>query len=51
MQIEKKNLLTPNEVTFILMGIIIDVTVASLPNDVMVAARQDGWISVLIGAI
>ena len=51
MQIEKKNLLTPNEVTFILIGIMLDVTVASLPNDVIATAKQDGWISVLIGAI
>ncbi|MGH4140176.1 GerAB/ArcD/ProY family transporter [Clostridium sp.] len=50
MQIEKKNLLTPNEVTFILMGIVIDVTVAGLANSVAVA-KQDGWISVIIGAI
>ncbi|MGH4120494.1 GerAB/ArcD/ProY family transporter [Clostridium sp.] len=51
MQIEKKNLLTPNEVTFILIAIIVDVTVASLANDVIVNAKQDGWISVLIGSI
>ena len=51
MQIEKKNLLTPNEVTFILIGIMLDVTAASLPNDVVNAAKQSGWISVLIGAI
>jgi len=51
MQMEKKNLLTPNEVTFILIGIIIDVTAASLPNNVIGTAKQDGWISVLIGAI
>jgi spore germination protein (amino acid permease) len=50
MQIEKKNLLTPNEVVFILMGIMIGVTVADLPNNVMIA-KQDGWISVLIGGI
>ena len=50
MQIEKKSLLTPNEVTFILVGIMIDVTIASLPNDV-IAAKQDAWISALIGAI
>jgi spore germination protein len=50
MQIEKKNLLTPNEVTFILMGIMLDVTSANLPNEVIAAAKQDGWISVLIGA-
>ena len=51
MQIEKKNLLTPNEVTFILIGIMFDVTAANLPNGVIDTAKQDGWISVLIGAI
>ncbi|MGH4123284.1 MAG: GerAB/ArcD/ProY family transporter [Clostridium sp.] len=51
MQIEKKNLLTPNEVTFLLVGIMLDITVAGLPNDVVEAAKQDGWISVIIGAI
>ncbi|MBU3188052.1 spore germination protein [Clostridium bowmanii] len=51
MQIEKKKLLTPNEVTFLLIGIILDVTVAGLPNDVVEIAKQDGWISVIIGAI
>ena len=50
MQIEKKNLLTPNEVTFILIGIMLDVTAANLPNGVIVSAKQDGWISTLIGA-
>jgi len=50
-QIEKKKLLTPNEVTFILIGIIVDVTVANLPNGVMATSKQDGWISVLIGSI
>lgn len=51
MQIEKKNLLTPNEVTFLLVGIMLGLGVASLPNDVVKAAKQDGWISVIIGAI
>ncbi|MCB2352832.1 GerAB/ArcD/ProY family transporter [Clostridium estertheticum] len=51
MQIEKKELLTPNEVTFILIGIMLDVTATSLPNNVVGVAKQDGWISVLIGAI
>lgn len=50
MQMEKKNLLTPNEITFILIGIMLDVTAADLPNGVMATAKQDGWISVLIGA-
>ncbi|MBZ9686195.1 spore germination protein [Clostridium estertheticum] len=51
MQIEKKNLLTPNEVTFILIGIMFDVTASNLPNVVIANAKQDGWISVIIGAI
>ena len=51
MQIEKKNLLTPNEVTFILIGIMLDVTATSLPNGVIATAKQDGWISALLGAI
>ena len=51
MKIEKKNLLTPNEVTFILIGIMIGITSVRLPNGVMDTAKQDGWISVLIGAI
>ena len=51
MQIEKKNLLTPNEVTFILIAIIVDVTVASIANYVVPNSKQDGWISVVIGAV
>ncbi|NNU76816.1 GerAB/ArcD/ProY family transporter [Clostridium estertheticum] len=51
MQIEKKNLLTPNEVTFILIGIVLDVTATSLPNGGIDIAKQDEWISVIIGAL
>ncbi|MBU3158729.1 spore germination protein [Clostridium frigoris] len=51
MQIEKKNLLTPNEVTFILIGIMLDVTATSLPNGAIAIAKQDEWISVIIGAL
>lgn len=51
MQIEKKNLLTPNQVTFILIGIVIDVTIGNLPNMVIATSKQDGWISTIIGAI
>ncbi|MGV8984203.1 GerAB/ArcD/ProY family transporter [Clostridium sp.] len=50
MQIEKKSLLTPNEVTFIIIAIIVDITVGGLANDVAVS-KQDGWVSVIIGAI
>lgn len=51
MNLETKNLLTPNEVTFLLIGIIIDISVTQLPNFVTIHARQDGWISVIIGAV
>ena len=51
MLIEKKNLLTPNEVTFILIGIMLDVTATSLPNGAIAIAKQDEWISVIIGAL
>ncbi|HEY8892122.1 MAG TPA: endospore germination permease [Clostridium sp.] len=51
MQIEKKNLLTPNEVTFLLIGIMFDVMATSLPNGGIAIAKQDEWISVIIGAL
>lgn len=51
MQMEKKNLLTPNEVTFILIGIMLDVTATSLPNGGIAIVKQDEWISVIIGAL
>lgn len=51
MKMEMKNLLTPNEITYILIGIMIGVSTVSLPNDVTATAKQDGWISVIIGAI
>lgn len=51
MNMEKKNLLTPNELTYILIGIMIGVSTVSLPNSVTATAKQDGWISVIIGAI
>ncbi|MBV7276730.1 endospore germination permease [Clostridiaceae bacterium UIB06] len=50
MNIEKKNLLTPNEIIYILIGIMLGVSTLSLPNEVTVTAKQDGWISVMIGA-
>lgn len=43
--------ITANEFTFILIGIMLDVSVASLPNGVAEIAKQDGWISVIIGAL
>lgn len=43
--------LTANELTFILIGIMLDISVAGLPNGVTKVAKQDGWISVILGAI
>lgn len=43
--------LTANEVTFIILGIMLDVSVAGLPNDVSHISKQDGWISTGLGAI
>ncbi|NMM62627.1 endospore germination permease [Clostridium sp. P21] len=51
MNIEKKNLLTPSEFTYILIGIVFGISAVSLPNSVTASAKQDGWISVIIGAV
>lgn len=51
MKMEKKNLLTPNEITYILIGIIFGVSAVSLPNVVTATAKQDGWISAIIGVV
>ena len=51
MQMEKKNLLTPNEVTFLLIAMMIDITAPSLPNGGIAIVKQDEWISVIIGAL
>lgn len=51
MRIDSKNLVTPNEITYILIGIMVGVSAVSLPNSVTDTAKQDGWISVVIGAV
>lgn len=45
------NVLTSNQFMFILIGSMIGIGVLNLPNDVVKNAKQDGWISVSIGAI
>jgi len=44
-------LLSPSEVTCLLVGTMIGIGALILPNDVMATAKQDGWISVFLGAI
>lgn len=45
------NTITPGEVTFLLIGSMIGVGILSLPNDLVIIAKQDAWISAFIGAI
>ena len=48
---KKNRLLTSVELFFILVGCIIGMGVTSLPADVVSIAKQDGWISTIIGGI
>ncbi len=48
---DDKNLLTSKEVTFLLVGLMTGMGILSLPNDVVKTAKQDGWISAIIGSI
>ena len=45
------NLLTNTQFAFIIVGAIAGIAMLSLPRDVVEAAKQDGWISVIIGSI
>lgn len=46
-----KSLITSNQLFFILLGTIIGMGITSLPADVVSVAKQDGWISTIIGGI
>ncbi|MGO5117329.1 GerAB/ArcD/ProY family transporter [Clostridium sporogenes] len=48
---DDKNLLTSKEITFLLVGLMTGMGILSLPNDVVKLAKQDGWISAIIGSI
>lgn len=51
MNIQKSNLLTSNQMCYLLLGIMVNEGILSLPNAVVKTSRQDGWISVIIGAL
>lgn len=51
MNLDKKDALTPSEITFLLVGIMLGASINKMPNTVITHARQDGWISVIIGAV
>ena len=48
---EGKNLLEESEAIAILVGFIIGTSILALPNGVVQDAKQDGWISVIIGGL
>lgn len=45
------NVITPAELTFLLIGSMIGVGILSLPNDLVATAKQDAWISAALGAV
>lgn len=47
----ESNLLTPNQFTKIIVLSIIGIGIFNLPNDMVKGAKQDGWISIIIGVI
>lgn len=48
---EKQSYLSVSQFTLIIFGSIVGVGILSLPNGVVKAAHQDGWISTIIGGI
>jgi spore germination protein len=47
----KLNLLEESEATALIVGFIIGTSILALPNGVVQDAKQDGWISVLVGGL
>jgi len=51
MEQESCNITDSNDLTYILIGTLIGIGLFSLPNDVVASAKQDGWLSVMIGGV
>lgn len=51
MKNSENHFLTSSDITFFMVGCMIGIGILSLPNDLMKTAKQDGWISTIIGAI
>jgi len=47
----KNNLLEDNEAIAIIVGFVTSIGILSLPNGVVKDAKQDGWISVVVGGV
>ncbi|MDW8802814.1 GerAB/ArcD/ProY family transporter [Clostridium sp. A1-XYC3] len=50
MDVEKHNLLTPTQVTFMLTGFTMGIGILGLPNSLVKDSYQDAWIAALLGA-
>jgi len=48
---DRKGLITANELTCLLIGILIDINITMTPNSVVAISKQDGWISMALGAV
>ncbi len=44
-------LLSPSEITCLIVGLMVGMGALILPNDVMATSRQDGWMSAALGAV
>lgn len=51
MESKEENVLTQSQLTLIIIGSIIGVSLLNLPIDAIKVAKQDGWISVFLGVI
>jgi spore germination protein len=51
MEKAKKNLLEDSECIAMVVGFITGIAILSLPNGVVQEAKQDGWISVIVGGV
>jgi spore germination protein len=47
----ENNLLTPNQISMLIIFSTVAVGILSIPNEVVLTAKQDGWLSVLLGGI
>ncbi|WBW98349.1 GerAB/ArcD/ProY family transporter [Oceanirhabdus sp. W0125-5] len=51
MNTEKNNLLTPNQLTYVLLGFVVGTGFLKLPNQLVETAGQDSWICVILALI
>jgi spore germination protein (amino acid permease) len=47
----ENNLLTPNQFSMVIIFSVVAIGILSIPNEVVITAKQDGWISVFLGGI